>query len=32
MGEELKTCPFKVDDYAKFASELDIIINSLLKK
>lgn len=32
MGEELKTCPFKLDDYVKFAGELDTIINTLNKK
>ena len=28
MGKELKACPFQLDDYAKFASELDTIIET----
>ena len=31
MGKELKACPFQLDDYAKFASELDTIIETLKK-
>ena len=30
--QELKACPFQLDDYAKFASELDTIINTLKNK
>ena len=29
MGRELKACPFQLDDFAKFATELDTIINTL---
>jgi hypothetical protein len=29
---ELKACPFQLDDYAKFASELDTIIETLKNK
>ena len=29
MGKELKACPFQLDDFVKFASELDTIINTL---
>ena len=29
---ELSSCPFKLDDYVKFAGELDTIINTLIKK
>ena len=32
MGKELKACPFQQDDYAKFASELDTIIETLKNK
>jgi len=32
MGKELKACPFQLDDYAKFASELDTIIETLKNK
>lgn len=32
MGKELRTCPFKLEDYAKFAAELDTIINTLRNK
>ena len=32
MGKELSSCPFKLDDYVKFAGELDTIINTLIKK
>ncbi|WP_033149253.1 MarR family winged helix-turn-helix transcriptional regulator [Prevotella sp. P6B1] len=32
MGEELKTCPFKMEDYVHFASELDTIIDTLRSK
>ncbi len=32
MGKELKTCPFKLEDYAKFASDLDTIIETLRNK
>jgi len=32
MGKELKTCPFKQEDYAKFASDLDTIIETLRNK
>jgi DNA-binding MarR family transcriptional regulator len=32
MGEELKACPMKQEDYAHLAEELDSIINSLKKK
>ena len=32
MGKDLKACPFQLDDSAKFASELDTIINTLKKK
>ena len=29
MGKELSACPFQLEDYAKFGSELDVIIDSL---
>ena len=29
MGRELRACPFQLEDYAKFASELDTIIETL---
>ena len=32
MGKELRACPFKLDDYVKFASELDTIIETLKNK
>jgi len=32
MGKELSTCPFRPDDYNKFAAELDTIIESLKNK
>ena len=32
MDKELKACPFQLDDYAKFASELDTIIETLDNK
>jgi hypothetical protein len=32
MGKELKACPFQLDDYAKFADELDTIIETLKNK
>ena len=32
MGKELKACPFQLDDYVKFASELDTIIETLKNK
>ena len=32
MGKELKACPFQLDDYAKFVSELDTIIDTLKNK
>ena len=32
MGKELSACPFQLDDYVKFAGELDTIINTLIKK
>ena len=32
MGQELKACPFQLDDYAKFAGELDTIIETLKNK
>ena len=32
MGKELRACPFQLDDYAKFASELDTIIETLRNK
>ena len=32
MGKELSSCPFKLDDYVKFAGELDTIINTLIKR
>ncbi|MBO4673074.1 MAG: MarR family transcriptional regulator [Bacteroidaceae bacterium] len=32
MGRELRTCPFQLEDYNKFASELDTIINTLRNK
>ena len=32
MGRELKECPFQLDDYAKFADELDTIIETLKNK
>lgn len=32
MGKELRACPFQLDDYVKFAGELDTIINTLIKK
>ena len=32
MGKELKACPFQLDDYAKFAGELDTIIETLKNK
>ena len=30
--QELKACPFQLDDYAKFAGELDTIIDTLKNK
>ena len=32
MGKELSACPFKLEDYAKFASDLDTIIETLKHK
>jgi hypothetical protein len=32
MGKELRACPFQLDDFAKFASELDTIIETLKNK
>ena len=32
MGKELRACPFQLDDYVKFASELDTIIETLKNK
>ena len=32
MGKELRACPFQLDDYTKFASELDTIIDTLKNK
>jgi DNA-binding MarR family transcriptional regulator len=32
MGKELSACPFKMEDYAKFASDLDTIIETLKHK
>ena len=32
MGKELRACPFKLEDYAKFASDLDTIIETLRNK
>ena len=32
MGKELRSCPFQLADYVKFAGELDTIINTLIKK
>lgn len=32
MGNELSTCPFQLEDYARLASDLDTIIDSLKKK
>lgn len=32
MSKEMSACPFKMEDYANFASELDTIIGSLCKK
>ena len=32
MGEELKSCPFQLDDYNQFAGELDTIIDTLKNK
>ena len=32
MGRELKECPFQLDNFAKFASELDTIIETLKNK
>ena len=32
MGKELRACPFKLEDYAKFAGELDTIIETLKNK
>ena len=29
MGRELRACPFQLEDYTKFASELDTIIETL---
>ena len=31
MGKELSACPFQMDDYRKFAAELDTIIGALKK-
>ena len=31
-AQELKACPFQLDDYAKFVSELDTIIDTLKNK
>ena len=32
MSKELRACPFQLDDYAKFAVELDTIIETLKNK
>ena len=32
MGDELKACPLQLEDYARLASDLDTIIDSLKKK
>ena len=32
MGKELSACPFKMEDYTKFASDLDTIIETLKHK
>ena len=32
MGKEFKACPFQLDDYARFAGELDTIIDTLKNK
>ena len=32
MGKELRACPFKLEDYAKFAGDLDTIIETLKNK
>jgi DNA-binding MarR family transcriptional regulator len=32
MGKELSACPFQLEDYARFAGELDTIIDTLKKK
>ena len=32
MGRELRACPFQLDDFNKFGSELDTIINALKNK
>lgn len=32
MGDELSTCPLQLEDYARLASDLDTIIDSLKKK
>jgi len=32
MGKELSACPFKLEDYTKFASDLDTIIETLKHK
>lgn len=32
MGEELKTCPLRLEDYQNLAKELDAIIDTLKKK
>ena len=32
MGNELSTCPLQLEDYARLASDLDAIIDSLKKK
>ena len=32
MGKELRACPFQLDDYTKFADELDTIIETLKNK
>lgn len=32
MGRELSACPFQMEDYGKFAVELDTIINTLRHK
>ena len=31
MGEELRSCPLKLEDYQNLAKELDLIINTLKK-
>jgi DNA-binding MarR family transcriptional regulator len=31
MGEELSSCPLKLEDYQNLAKELDLIINTLKK-